>query len=878
MLFKRFRPHGGCQALLLSTAMGLSVAAPSVIAQPAAANLTQFSIPAGDLGSAVTRFAQQSGVSLSVATELLEGRETAGLDGSYTPEQALMRLLGGTGLTANRQANGSYVLSEAPAAAEAIDLGETVMLQKLVVSASGFEQKITDAPASISVVDQEELKSRPYTTLLDVVRELEGVDIGETRDKTGQGTVSMRGMGADYTLLLIDGRRQNNHGDIYPNNFGGNQFNHIPPLTAIERVEVIRGPASTLYGADALGGVINVITKKITDTWTGGINFSRTFQEDEAFGEDTTTDFNVMGPLIPGKLGLAVRGSVYDREASNPEYAPVRDPNGDVHVRSLGFGAGGKTVDNTNKSLGFRLSWTPSERQSLVFDFDKSEQKYDNTPNADGSFPLGTVDSIDRLFASSPRAGYAAEQEFTRDQWSLTHEGDWGFADSTVSLAYIETANLGRTLPLTATERALQQEIFEGTGSYAGLTEEERREIMADTFLPRPKRPMESNQYTLDARLDIPLENLAGEHMLVVGGQYIDGELEDGVFGMEGGDDGQGVVSEHEMYSLFVEDNWTPIPPLTITAGVRYDDHKQFGSNTSPRLYGVYSLHPEWTVKGGISTGYKTPKTTDLYNGVTGFGGQGTIPFVGNPDLKPETSENTEIALYWESLTARHNFNITFFQNQFEDKIVRGDAVQSCEQTGGVKPCANLGAYEDLGYDDYRQNINIDEAEIRGAELAGRYQISPNLALRMNYTYTDSEQTSGAEKGLPLTNSAEHMANTTLDWQINDRVDLFLTWEHRSDRYRGTDDKGNPQYYEEYRVLHLGGSVVVNESVTIHARVNNLLDEDFTSYSTTYDDKNGDGVYEYLTGRGVDSEVEFTDDYNNKDKARNFWVGVSVTF
>ena len=85
-------------------------------------------------------------------------------------------------------------------------------------------------------------------------------------------------------------------------------------------------------------------------------------------------------------------------------------------------------------------------------------------------------------------------------------------------------------------------------------------------------------------------------------------------------------------------------------------------------------------------------------------------------------------------------------------------------------------------------------------------------------------------------------------------------------------------YYEDYRVLHLGGSVVVNESVTIHARVNNLLDEDFTSYSTTYDDLNGDGVYEYLTGRGVTSEVVFTDDYNNKDKARNFWVGVSVTF
>src|SRR5690606_829149 len=89
-------------------------------------------------------------------------------------------------------------------------------LNKVVVSAAGFEQKITEAPSSISVISTEELSKRPYTTLLDAVRDLEGVDMGETRDKTGQGTISMRGMGPDYTLILVDGKRQHNHGDIYP--------------------------------------------------------------------------------------------------------------------------------------------------------------------------------------------------------------------------------------------------------------------------------------------------------------------------------------------------------------------------------------------------------------------------------------------------------------------------------------------------------------------------------------------------------------------------------------------------------------------------------------------------------------------------------------
>lgn len=192
-------------------------------------------------------------------------------------------------------------------------------LSEVVVSASGVEQKIADAPASISVVTREELAKRPYTTLLDAVRDIEGVDVGETTDKTGQGTISIRGMGADYTLILIDGKRQNNNGDLYPNSFGGNQFNHIPPIETIERIEVIRGPMSTLYGADALGGVINIITRKIPDQWTGSVTQSFTVQGNSDFGDDKTTDFNLMGPIKPGVLGFQLRGSLYDRDASRPE-------------------------------------------------------------------------------------------------------------------------------------------------------------------------------------------------------------------------------------------------------------------------------------------------------------------------------------------------------------------------------------------------------------------------------------------------------------------------------------------------------------------------------------------------------------------------------
>lgn len=760
-------------------------------------------------------------------------------------------------------------------------------MERMVVTASGFEQKLTEAPASISVITNEEIRLRAFTSLLDAVKFQEGIDIGTSRDKTGQGSISMRGLTGEYTLILVDGVRQNNHGDIYPNNFGGNAFNHIPPLAAIDRIEVIRGPASTLYGADALGGVINVITKKHTNEWTGSVSFGRSVQSNDDFGDDFTSDFSVSGPLIKDKLTLGLRGSLYEQQASSPEFEPAVDPNGVVHVRQLGFGSGGRTVDNSDEHYGFSLSYTPVANQHIQFNYDDSHQSYDNSPSYDLetdtiTYPLGTKDSIESIWQArsgtvAPRAGYAEDQSYDRRWWSLVYDADWSMASTRMALSYVDTENNGRTLPLSVAERLLLQQMYDGTGDYRGLSEPQRRQLAEQTFLPRPARPLQSSQYTVDVRVDIPLENLAGHHNLVLGGQLIDGELKDGVFGLEQGM--AGAVQEQQMYSLFAEDNWMPVADFTLTAGVRYDHHDVFGSQVSPRLYGVYNLSPEWTLKGGVSTGYKTPKTTDLYDGITGFGGQGTIPFAGNPELEPETSVNSELALYWNAADADHNVNITYFNTRFDDKIARGDTVPSCEVTAGERPCVNLGQYQQLGYDSFSQVINIDRVNVQGVEVAGRYALSNSWSLRGNYTWTDSEQVTGAQAGQPLTNTAEHMANMWLEWRASEPLRVYLQGELRSDRYRGYDNvTEQQQYFENYSLLNLGASYQLNPYTQINVRINNLLDRDFTTYSTTYTDLNGDGDYEYVTGRGAVSEVVFTDDYNVKDKARNLWVGVTVNF
>jgi outer membrane receptor for ferrienterochelin and colicins len=796
--------------------------------------------------------------------------------------------------------------------AESYEDQPTTQVDDIVVTAAGYAQKLVDAPASISVISQEQLTQRPYITLLDAVRDLEGVDIGETRDKTGQGTISMRGMGSDYTLILINGRRQNNHGDIYPNSFGGNQFNHIPPLDAIERVEVIRGPASTLYGADAMGGVINIITKRSPDRWAGSLTVSHSIESEDAYGDDRSIDFYANGPLIEGLLNLSVRGSLYNRDASNPTYDVITDPSGEELTRSLGFGSGGKTVDNENIAGGLTLTLTPSDNHTFTFDYDNSKQSYNNAIRVNDAgveeYPVGTVDNYGaalRIGSNGrvePRAGYAPSQEFTRETWTLAHEGQWNFGTTKIALSHIATNNDGRTLPFSVAERQSLQGLwnaacvnlggkvssstgycapgsaigYNNANAWNNLSEAKKLEVMtanlsADqlaqlkAFLPRPQRVLESEQYTLDAQLNM-IKNWYGEHRLLFGGQVIRGDLTDGVFGLESGEAGQ--AQEHNMYSLFAEDTWQATEAFALTGGIRYDDHEIFGEHFSPRLYGVYTLNPNWTIKGGVSTGFKTPKTTQLYDGVIGFGGQGTSPQFGNPNLTPETSVSTEIAVYWQG-DQGHSFNATLFNNEFDDKI----ASQPCG-AGLTLECAGTGDFADIGYNASSTRItNIDKVVIRGAELSGRYQATETISLRANYTYTDSEQKSGANKGLPLGESAKHMANASVNWAPTDRFSLMLSGEARADRYAGVHTVTNDAvYYKDYGVLHLGGSYKLTPWLTVNGRVNNLLDRDFTSYRAEFRDLDGNGSYDGT------NETLFFDDYNNKDKARSFWISLNARF
>ena len=291
----------------------------------------------------------------------------------------------------------------------------------IVVTAAGYAQDIVEAPASITVLGREELQEKRFGSLAEALQDVQGVDVGGEAGKTGGLNISIRGMPSDYTLVLIDGRRQNAPGGVTPNGFGETSTSFLPPFSAIEQIEVVRGPMSTLYGSDAMGGVVNIITRKVGDRWVGTATAESTIQGDDRFGNIQSINGFAQGPVIDNLVGLTLRGSVFHREGSD---IPIP---GDPALT-----LGRNPVRSDIYTYGGRLTFTPHADHDLWIEYDRNEQSYDNSEGR-----LGTLGS----------GGYAPEQQFNRSNYVLAHSWRLGFGQFDTTLTRNDTETIGRLIP-----------------------------------------------------------------------------------------------------------------------------------------------------------------------------------------------------------------------------------------------------------------------------------------------------------------------------------------------------------------------------------------------------------------------------------------------
>lgn len=686
--------------------------------------------------------------------------------------------------------------------------GKNYKLQQVVTTARGTEQLLKDAPASITVISREDLENKPHRDLAEAISGIPGVDVNTGLGKTGGLNISIRGMPANYTLILIDGKRTNVAGDINTTNAGWSQADtsFMPPLSAIERIEVIRGPMSTLYGSDAIGGVINIITKKNIDKYGVSVGLETTQNENRQYGSGYILNLFGVIPIVKDTLGIQLRAREYFRSPSDVKYKyTITIPHtngqqspqvGTVITDSAGF-IGNPTMAYI-QDIGSRVLWNPDSNNHIYLDIDYASQWYDNSKEQLGQF-------------SSTAKSYILQ----RNNTILFHKGMYEKFNIENSLQFNQSWNDGR---MTNTQ-------------------------------PNKPRKIEGKDFIAESKtfFELPFDNY-----LTVGGQYWFSWMQDMVANPS-------QFSQHT-FALFAENEWEVFDGFHFTLGVRENWNSRFGFNTSPKAYVVYEAIPDWlTLKGGLSMGYKAPYLNQLINGQYGFGAQGKLAFLGNPNLKPETSLSFEMSALTDNDYVEAG--ATYFLSLFWDKISQETLTSSNNQSlcGGnfEKGCMRA--------------INVDKSYIQGIELYAGMKPIHGINLDISYTFTHSEQLTGKLKGSPLTDTLDHNLNAKLGYTW-ENLYVYLRGQVQGNRFRGLSPSTDAlqqsilgKYYKPFALFHLGATYHIDKNLKVNFAIYNLFDKNFADYVQYGWDKDNKNA---LVGNM----------YNYIAEGRRYWLSVNMDF
>ncbi|GAD79580.1 TonB-dependent receptor domain-containing protein [Vibrio ezurae] len=300
-----------------------------------------------------------------------------------------------------------------------------------VITATSYEKTLSNAPASVSVITNEQLQTMPYNNLSDALVNTVGVNIADIG--LGQKGIEIRGMDTSQTLILINGRRTNRASDLIGH--ANLDLKNIP-VSDIERIEVIKGPMSALYGSDALGGVVNVITKSMSNEWQSIVSAhggSTTSEGDNRFNGEVQTS----GALVEDKLYMKLSaGSYYQGLIENRNDATETDISG-----------------NRNQYVDTQFKGVISDSQEL-----------------DVSLRYGQQQTwYDYVVSSGTAAGQLTRSTSSYDtlDYSVTHSGYWDNFDTQISIygSSVDQSN-HQTVGDSSTTNTVTENIIEGQGQF----------------------------------------------------------------------------------------------------------------------------------------------------------------------------------------------------------------------------------------------------------------------------------------------------------------------------------------------------------------------------------------------------------------------------
>ncbi len=585
-------------------------------------------------------------------------------------------------------------------------LEEDVMtLEPVVVTATKIEMPLEKVGSSVTVITADQLADKQSRFVLDALRDVPGIDIRRSGGPGSQTSIFLRGTDSDHTLLLIDGVQV--HDVSSPN--GAAAIGHLM-VDRVERIEIVRGPQSTIHGSDAIGGVINIITKK----GSGPLMFS--FSSEGGSFSTFIDRFNLSGG--DKKFNYSVGASQTASEGFS-----TRPPNDEDDPYR-------------NTTFSGRFGVAPLELFGIDFWVRYVNAEVESDSGTD--INISETESEQFIFKVQPRlvlSGGLWEQKL----------GVWFHT--------IERDNRGTGFVLPSNFR----------GSILGV--DWQHNLYAN----------EMNTITLGVEFEKQSADI-----FVAAFPEIDVDTENIAF--------------------YVQDQVQFGGRLSGVAGLRVDDHENFGTAATYRLAGAYDLKETNSIlRASIGTGFKAPSLAELFD--SSFGSN-------NPNLDPEESIGFDLGVEQSLLDRKLMLGATYFYNDIDDMIV--------------------AVFNGISF----PNTNVENVVTQGVEAFVTINMIENLSTRLVYTYTDTEAKKAASFGISQGSQLLRRPRNNFGVEIStlffqEKAQAALEIDYVGERKDIDPNSFVTVTADDYTVVNLATSFQIRDNVEVFGRLDNLFDKEY---------------------------------------------------
>ena len=660
-------------------------------------------------------------------------------------------------------------------------LDENFVLDEMVVSATRSEKKLLDTAASVSLITDKDLNKMHINNLDEAFVKIPGVYVGRLSGigSTTSQTV-MRGVNAANSVaVLVDGVQVND-------SYNGSVTWSAIPVDMVKRVEVLRGPASVLYGGNALAGVINIITKDVDKT---SVNLKL------SYGSNNTQNHSLyVAGKASDKLDFNVNyekkrtdGYVTDPVLSSKAVTGAETTTTNTGAKRWIIGNKGKRQwDENTVGVGFKYHF--DESKSLALDFTKNEYEY--SYSAPTSYFGDDIIKKAGTYFSTP--GEKASNKY--------------------NMTYNDSKN--------------------GWKAVVGYSDQYKQHDTSISKATDSSKPNTRFSFDLQKNQTISANNNA-----VFGLNYRKDEMDATVYKLADKFNSDSKIAVDSMasgknksFSAYVMDEHKFSDRWTATAGLRYDKWSTDGrillpnkteainydestyDNWSPSLSVMYKPEADSSVYLSWGKAFEAPSLYRMYSSSY----SSNVYNIANPNLKPQKAETFELG-YKKDLNNKSAIGVSVYDTKYKGLLYKNSL--------GVVDGMNATCYQNAG-----------EAEAKGFELELNHNFDDKWSAFLNYTYQNpviKKALKATEKDKYVTAIPKEVFRAGVTYS-DDKWSGMLTGEYISKRFSKTDnsDTVNGVYgsYDPYFIMNMDISYSFNKNYTLTASVNNILDRDFFNY------------------------------------------------